>query len=227
MGLKITPDKFLLYQQALVHTSYVNEHPEEALESNERMEFLGDAVLQLVVGEYLYNAYGSLPEGELTRVRSAVVSTPALAAKGAELGLGKLLLLGKGEEQSGGRSRPSLLENAMEAVVGAVFLDGGMGKARSFVLKSLSQEMAEAARGEARRDWKTSLQEASQQKGLMPTYHVVGESGPDHDKTFDVAVLLGGKEAGRGRGRSKKEAEQAAARAALAGKGPARKRRIK
>lgn len=216
LGRAPAPEKVHLYLRALVHSSYANERGEQGWESNERLEFLGDAVLQLVVSEYLYTRYGSLPEGELTRIRAAVVSTPTLARKGAELGLGRLLLLGKGEEATGGRERASLLENAFEALVGAVFLDGGLEEARRFVLRALEEDIALAARGEYRRDWKTELQELTQREGMAPEYRVVAEGGPDHAKWFEVVVLVGDREAGRGRGRSKKEAEQEAARTALA-----------
>ncbi len=216
LGRAPSPDKAHLYLRAMVHSSYANERGEEGLASNERLEFLGDAVLQLVVSEYLYTRYGNLPEGELTRIRAAVVSTPTLARKGAELGLGRLLLLGRGEEVTGGRERASLLENAFEALVGAVFLDGGLDEARRFVLRVLEREIALAARGEYRRDWKTELQELVQREGMTPEYRVVAESGPDHAKSFEVVVLVGEREAGRGKGKSKKEAEQEAARTALA-----------
>lgn len=204
-----------LLRQALVHSSYVNEHPHEVLGSNERLEFLGDAVLQLVVSELLYRRHADLPEGELTRARAAVVSTPTLSRKGRELGLGRFLLLGRGEESTGGRDRPSLLENAFEALVGAVYLDGGLDRARALVERLLGDEIDRAVRGESVRDWKTALQEAVQRDGRAPEYSVVAASGPDHARTFEVVVLVEGRELGRGRGRSKKEAEQEAARVAL------------
>lgn len=215
MGIEI--DDQALYRQALVHVSYSNEHPEGGLASNERLEFLGDAVLQLVVSEYLYNEYPSLSEGELTRARAAVVCTETLSRKGRELGLGGLLLLGRGEESSGGRDRPSLLENAFEALVGAAFLDGGLERARRLVVGALAGDIAAAAGGGARRDCKTELQEWTQRirPGLVPDYRLVGESGPDHAKVFEVVVEAAGRELGRGVGRSKKSAEQEAARRAL------------
>lgn len=205
-----------VYRQALVHSSYANEHPGAGLASNERLEFLGDAVLQLVVSEYLYKEYASLAEGELTRVRAAVVSSRPLARKAAELGLGRILLLGRGEEASGGRLRPSVLENALEALVGAAFLVGGLERAGRFVLGLLGEEIQAAAAGMRVKDWKTELQELTQQRfGCLPEYATVGESGPDHARVFEAAVVVAGRETGRGRGRSKKEAEQEAARDAF------------
>ncbi len=204
-----------LLRQAFLHSSYVNEHPDQGPLSNERLEFLGDAVLQLLVSEALYHRYAHLPEGELTRARAAVVSTPTLSRRGRELGLGRHLLLGRGEESTGGRDRPSLLENAFEALVGAVYLDGGLEAARGVVERLLGDEIERAVRGETVRDWKTSLQELVQREGRIPEYSVVATSGPDHARTFEVTVQVNGRELGRGTGRSKKEAEQEAARMAL------------
>jgi len=204
-----------LYRQALVHSSYVHERPEEGLVANERLEFLGDAVLQLVVSEYLYNHGENLTEGELSRARASIVSSDALARAGARIGLGALLLLGKGEEASGGRQRPSLLEDAFEAVVGAVYLDGGYRQARRVVRRLLREELAAAAAGRWSKDWKSALQELVQRRNELPVYALVGTTGPDHARVFEVAVSVGGREVGRGRGRSKKEAEMQAAREAL------------
>lgn len=209
-----------LYRQALTHSSYLRERP-EAGPGSERLEFLGDAVLQLVVSEYLYKRFRALTEGELSRARAAVVSSSALARVGARLGLGDLLLLGRGEEAAGGRERPSLLEDAVEALIGAVYLDGGYRQARRVVLQLLRDELAAAAAEGWRKDWKSALQEMAQRRGQLPTYVLVGTAGPDHAREFEVAVLVGGREVGRGRGRSKKEAEMEAAREAFARLGEA------
>lgn len=203
-----------LYRQALMHSSYVHEQAEEGLRSNERLEFLGDAVLQLVVSEYLYKHCRDLEEGELSRARASIVSSQTLARVGARVGLGQFLLLGKGEEVSGGRERPSLLEDAVEALVGAIYLDAGYRQARRVVRRLLEEELAAAAAGRWARDWKGALQELAQQRNQMPQYALVGTTGPDHARVFEVAVSLGGREVGRGRGRSKKEAEMQAAREA-------------
>lgn len=214
-ALGIEPGDEAVYRQALIHSSYVNEHPGAGLASNERLEFLGDAVLQLVVSEHLYKEYATLAEGELTRVRASVVSSRCLARKAAELGLGQLLLLGRGEESTGGRQRPSILEDALEALVGAAYLDGGLAQARRLVLNLLGDDIHEAVAGE-RKDWKTELQEFTQQRqGGLPEYVTLAESGPEHAKVFEVAVVMAGRELGRGQGRTKKEAEQEAARNAF------------
>lgn len=214
LGFPLEDETF--YRQALVHSSYANEHPGAGLSSNERLEFLGDAVLQLVVSEYLYKAYANLAEGELTRVRASVVSSRPLARKASELGLGEMLLLGKGAEASGGRLRPSVLENALEALVGAAYLAGGLEGARRFVMGLLGEEIRAAAAGLRRRDWKTELQELTQQRfGCLPEYATVGESGPDHARVFEAVVVVAGRDLGRGKGGTKKEAEQQAARDAF------------
>lgn len=204
-----------IYRQALTHSSFINEYPDRGLTSNERLEFLGDAVLQLITSEFLYREFPDLAEGELTRLRAALVSTPTLAERGKALGFGDHLLLGRGEELSGGRGRPSILENAFEAFVGAVYIDRGLAAARDFILRSLEAEIGLLAREGARRDWKTELQEALQRQGLLPEYRLLAASGPDHAKVFEAAVAVRGRELGRGRGRSIKEAEQEAAREAL------------
>lgn len=203
-----------LFRQALTHSSYVNEHPGAGIASNERLEFLGDAVLQLIVSEHLYRHFESLDEGDLSKVRAAVVSSGTLSRLGGRLGLGRWLTLGRGEEASGGRERPSLLENAFEAVVGALYLDRGYPRTRRAVLRLLGPELDAAAAGGRRKDWKTELQELAQQQAGLPEYVLVGADGPDHAKVFEAAVLIAGREAGRGRGRTKKAAEQEAARQA-------------
>ena len=180
--------------------------------SNERLEFLGDAVLGLVVTDHIFRAYPHLPEGELAKVRATVVSAAALAEVAAELRLGEAVLLGKGEALSGGREKPSILADALEAVIGATYLDGGWSAAADLVLGLLGTRIAEAALGPGGQDYKTRLQElAARHFDALPAYEVV-DDGPDHAKRFVAHVLVGGRRRGRGEGRSKKQAEQAAAR---------------
>lgn len=200
------PDDLL--RQALRHSSYANEHPEEG-ESNERLEFLGDAVLSLAVSEYLYKNC-PLPEGELTQIRSLVVSGPTLAEKAKALGLAPYLLLGRGEEESGGRERSSILSDTLEALVGAVFLHKGYRAAARFVLHHLKDEIEQALAGETRRDYKTLLQEEAQKHGLRPVYTLLEARGADHAREFTVQVELNDQRA-IGRGRRIKDAEQEAA----------------
>ncbi|MBX6377390.1 MAG: ribonuclease III [Clostridia bacterium] len=202
----------VLFRQALTHASYANEHAAQGAVANERLEFLGDAVLQLVVSDYLFRTYPDLSEGALTRARAAVVSTPTLSRKGGELGLDRFLLLGRGEEASGGRQRASLLENAFEAVTGAIYLEGGLQRARAFVLRWLATEIAAAASGGYGRDWKSELQEWAQARGLVVQYELAAETGPDHARVFQVTVRTSDGRFGYGVGRSKKRAEQLAAR---------------
>lgn len=185
-------------------------------ESNERLEFLGDSVLGLVVTDHVYRTYPALPEGELAKVRASVVNSALLAEVAAELDIGSHLLLGKGEDASGGREKPSILADAMEAVIGAVYLDGGWEAAADLVLTLLGDRVIEAAAGPGGQDYKTRLQElAARRFDQLPRYHVVDE-GPDHAKSFFATVGVGGVARGSGEGRSKKQAEQAAARAAWA-----------
>lgn len=194
------------------HRSWCAENPGTC--SNERLEFLGDAVLGLVVTDHIYRAYPQLPEGELAKVRAAVVNAGVLAEVAAELDLGAALLLGKGEDASGGREKPSILADAMEAVIGAVYLDGGWEAAYALVMRLLGERIAEAAAGPGGQDFKTRLQElAARHFDQLPRYDVVDE-GPDHAKRFYATVHLAGRARGRGEGRSKKQAEQAAARTA-------------
>ena len=204
----------VLLTRALAHRSWCAEVAGE--ESNERLEFLGDAVLGLVVADHLYRSYPDLPEGELAKARAALVSATTLAEVATDVGLGTGLLLGKGEDASGGRHKGSILADAMEAVIGAVYLDGGWEVASAFVLELLGERMDEAALGPGGQDYKTRLQElAARSFEELPRYEVVFE-GPDHSRRFFATVHLGGTARGRGEGRSKKEAEQAAARAAWA-----------
>jgi ribonuclease III len=201
-----------LFAQALAHRSWCAEHP--GREPNERLEFLGDAVLGLIVTDYLYRGYPDLPEGELAKARAAVVNSAALAGIAKELQLGNALLLGKGEDSSGGRLKPSILADAMEALIGAVYLDGGYGLADQVVLRLVGDRLRESAKGPGEEDYKTRLQElCAQTFDELPTYRVT-DSGPDHAKVFTAQVLVAGKARGRGEGRSKKQAEQMAARQA-------------
>ena len=203
-----------LLENALTHSSYANEHREKGALSNERLEFLGDSILGLVVADHLYRTRPDLPEGDLTRIRAALVCENSLVDVAKELDLGSYLKLGKGEESGGGRHRPSIQADAVEAMLAAVYLDGGIGQARKLVhALILGHEREKTAAG---RDYKTALQELVQREsGQVLTYRLIGESGPDHAKVFSMEVLLNGEPIGSGHGHSKKEAEQAAARAAV------------
>ena len=204
-----------LLEEALRHSSYANEHRGANFFSNERLEFLGDSVLGFVTAEYLFAKHPTAPEGELTRIRALLVCEDSLHEVAQRLELGKHLKLGNGEESCGGRTRPSILADATEAVFAAVYLDGGIGQARKLIHDLvLTDEKEKTAAG---RDFKTALQELAQREsGQVLAYRLTGESGPDHAKTFCMEVQLNGKTIGAGQGRSKKEAEQAAAKAAVA-----------
>jgi ribonuclease-3 len=201
-----------LLARAMAHRSWVAESPGSS--SNERLEFLGDAVLGLVVTDHIYRAYPSLPEGELAKVRASVVSAAALAEVAEELRLGEFVLLGKGEDLSGGREKPSILADALEAVIGAVYLDGGWDAASALIFGLLGGRIADAASGPGGQDYKTRLQElAARLADGGPDYEVQDE-GPDHAKRFHASVRVGTQVFHGGEGRSKKQAEQAAARLA-------------
>lgn len=201
-----------LRTEALTHVSYANEH-EGKVPSNERLEFLGDAVVSLAVASYLLKKYPDSPEGELTRMRASFVSGPALAAIASQAGLGDLLLLGRGEEMTGGRKRQRNLAGAFEAVIGAYFLQHGWDRARELVEKTVLRSEPPSAL----QDPKTALQELVQKKpGTTLEYRVVNVEGPDHMPTFTTAVFIDGKEVSRATGSSKKESEENAAREALA-----------
>ena len=203
-----------LLQNALTHSSYANERWHNSLLSNERLEFLGDSILGMVVAEYLYRNFPDRPEGELTRMRADMVCETSLAQIANRLDLGKHLLLGHGEERFGGRSRPSILADAVESVIAATFLDGGMEAAEGFITRFVLCNVPTGKLQNA--DYKTALQELIQQKkNQVLCYKLVGESGPDHDKQFIAQVLLNDKVIGEGTGSSKKRAEQDAARVAL------------
>ena len=198
--------------QALAHRSWCAEHPDDA--SNERLEFLGDAVLGVIVTDYVFTTYPMLQEGQLAKVRASVVNAEVLAEVAASIALGPCLRLGKGEDASGGREKTSILADAMEAVIAAVYLDGGMTAARDVVMGLFGERIAEAASGPGGDDYKTRLQElAAQRFEKLPRY-AVHDEGPDHAKRFFATVMLGGVPHGSGEGGSKKQAEQAAARAA-------------
>ena len=203
-----------LLQNALTHSSYANERWHNSLLSNERLEFLGDSVLGMLVAEYLYRNFPNRPEGELTRMRADMVCEQTLAAAANRIGLGSHLLLGHGEEQGGGRSRNSILADAMESVIAACFLDGGMEAALKVVQQFILVEVPVTKLHNT--DYKTKLQELVQQKkNQILSYRLAGQSGPDHDKKFDVEVSLNEKVVGFGSGSSKKRAEQMAARCAI------------
>ena len=205
-----------LLENALQHSSYANEHRGGGMRSNERLEFLGDAVLGVVTADYLFRKHPDLPEGDLTRLRAALVCEDSLHEVAQSLELGRYLKLGRGEEQGGGRRRPSILADATESVFAAVYLDGGMEAASELIHRVLLDKGREEAVEERRRDFKTELQELVQRKsGSTLGYRLVGSTGPDHAKVFEAAVLLNGEVLSTGTGHSKKEAEQAAAGAAL------------
>jgi ribonuclease-3 len=205
----------LLLNRALTHRSYLNEHP-EAIEDNERLEFLGDAVLDYIVGAWLYNHFPEMAEGDLTRLRAALVKTDQLAHFGSLIGIGRSLRLGRGEEENGGRSRRAMLCGAFEALVGALCLDAGMEAVEDFVSPYLETAVIEILNDQRDRDPKSLLQEIIQADGkTAPSYKVVAENGPDHAKTFEVEVYGNDLRLGRGVGSSKHEASMAAAQDAL------------
>lgn len=206
-----------LIKQALTHSSLPGEEGHDShLASNQRLEFLGDAALGLAVASHLYRQHPDWSEGRLTRLKAVAVSEATLGRVARTIGLGEYLLLSPGEEQSGGRDRTSILADAVEALIGAVFLDQGLVRARRLVLRLLKDELAAIEREARDRDYKTILQELTQDETkTAPVYRVVEETGPDHDKRFVVEALLGDDILGAGAGRSKKQAEQAAARQAL------------
>jgi len=204
-----------LCETALTHTSWVNEAGQPERSDNERLEFLGDAVLDLVVSDLLMRRSPDRREGDLSRARAALVSEPGLAQVAVALELGRFILLGKGEERTGGRGRPSILANALEALMGAIYIDAGFDAAAA-VASRLFESRIEEVDQHARLDYKSRLQERAQALWqTAPVYEVVAEEGPDHDKRFEVALSLAGRPYGRAIGRSKKEAEQGAAAAAL------------
>ena len=206
-----------LLEQALVHSSYINERPGFAPTSNERLEFLGDAILGFIVAEELYQRFPQFSEGEMTKLRSSLVCRDALSRIARAISLGNYLYLGRGEEVSGGRHKPANLVGALEAVIAAIFLDQGSTTTRDFVLRSLDKELDRVLSQGVEADYKSQLQELIQSRQQQtPTYNVIEAGGPDHDRTFTVEVRLGDTVLGRGAGKSKKVAEAEAARSALA-----------
>ena len=198
-----------LLRQALTHSSFANEKHLKKHSDNERLEFLGDAVLEIISSEFLYKEYPDKPEGELTKLRASIVCEPTLALCTKDIALGEYLLLGKGEDQTGGRGRKSILSDALEAVIGAIYLDGGFANAKEFIHRYVLDDLEHM---QLFYDSKTILQEmvqGGQEKGIV--YQLVGEEGPDHNKTFEVCAKIGSHEIGRGAGRTKKAAEQLAA----------------
>jgi len=214
IGIFFRDEKLLM--QAFTHSSYVNEHRKRLHEDNERLEFLGDAVLELTVSQYLFEQFPQMSEGELTKLRAAIVCEPSLVMFAHALSFGELVLLGKGEELTGGRTRPSLLADAFEAFIGALYLDQGMEAVVQFLGKTMFPKIREGAFSHVM-DYKSQLQELVQRDGSgVLEYKILQEKGPAHNKEFVSRVSLNGEELGVGVGRSKKEAEQRAAQMALA-----------
>ena len=208
-------DRYLL-NLSLTHSSYAYETGRKMNEGNERLEFLGDVALSLAVSEYLFNLYPDRAEGELAKIRATVVSKPALAKRARIINLGDYILLGKGEEVTGGRERDSILADAFEAVIGAIYLDSGLKGASQFVLSQLKEEIELIEHGEHIKDYKTALQETTQNMfKTLPDYEVSKIEGPDHDRTFEVKTFIHSKLYGAGSGKSKKEAQQKAAKKTL------------
>ena len=206
-----------LFRQALTHSSYAHETRHYHLNHNQRLEFLGDAVLELVISEHLYCAYSTYPEGALTKMRAGIVCEPSLAEVAKRLNLGYCLHMGRGEERSNGRKRPSILADAVEALIGAIYLDQGLEDTKKFILRELGPIIEKVtAKGGNAGDYKTALQELVQQQSENTlSYSIVDEHGPDHNKTFVAVVRLNSQDWGSGSGRTKKEAEQSAAQNAL------------
>lgn len=208
-------DKTLL-RRALTHRSYVNEYTDFLLEDNERLEFLGDAVLDFVTAEYLYHRCPEMSEGQLTSLRAALVRTETLAGFASEIGLGRYIFLGRGEEEHGGRTRPAILCDCYEALVGAVYLDQGLESAKAFVINHIQSAILRILENDTDKDPKSLLQEMSQKhRRITPTYRTIAEHGPDHAKEFTVAAMIGRETYGVGVGYSKQTAAQAAAGVAL------------
>ena len=215
IGYEFSEKKLL--GQAVTHSSFSNEQKINKYKNYERLEFLGDAVLELLSSRFFFETYPDMSEGEMTRLRSSMVCEPALAFCARDLDLGKYILLGKGEEATGGRKRDSIISDVMEAVIGAIYLDGGLLEADKFVRKFILSDLENK---QLFYDSKTLLQEQVQKEGRTLTYELVSESGPDHEKVFVVEAVIDGKTVGRGQGRNKKTAQQQAAYQVLIGKAP-------
>jgi ribonuclease-3 len=214
IGVKFNDIKLLM--EAFTHRSYLNEHRGTGMRHNERLEFLGDAVLELVITEYLFAKYPDEPEGRLTAYRSALVNTNSISDAATEWGMNEYLLLSRGEAKDTGRARQYILANTFESVIGAVFLDQGYDAAKEFIAKSLFDRLDEIVGKRLWQDAKSRFQEEAQERtGITPSYEVVKESGPDHDKSFEVGVYIGSELVAKGSGRSKQDAEQAAAQEGL------------
>ncbi len=230
-GLGVRFNNLSILNHSLVHRSFLNGKNASRIESNERLEFLGDSVLGLVVNEYLYRTRPDENEGSLTKIKSLIVSRQILAQKAEELELGRYLLLSSGEIESGGRNRTSIIADALEGVIGAIYLDRGLHESAKFIRRVLLDEMLEITQNEENINYKSLLQEKVQsERKVHPVYRIQREAGPDHEKIFLVDVSIAGRHWGRGEGRTKKEAEQAAARAAIdqlksAGRSAPRRRR--
>ena len=215
-NLKIKIEDMELFKTALTHRSYLNENSGYKNPSNERLEFLGDAVLQFLSSEFLYKKYPGNPEGDLTAYRASMVNTDSLAEESKRLAYGEHLLLSKGEEQTGGRERPYILANTFEAILGAIYLDEGIDTCRTFLEKNLFYKIDRIVATGDYKDKKSLFQEIAQEKfGITPTYEILQEWGPDHNKEFEVGVFLEKKIIAKGRGASKQKAESAAAEKAL------------
>ena len=207
IGYRFTARQLLT--RAMTHSSYANEHRLNKLECNERLEFLGDSVLEVVSSDFLYHKYPEKPEGDLTKIRASIVCEPTLAYCAEDIDLGEYLLLGKGEEATGGRGRASVVSDAMEALIGAIYLDGGFANAKEFILRFIMNDIEHK---QLFYDSKTILQEMVQSRQEAPlSYEIIREEGPDHNKSFEVCAKIGDEEVGRGAGRTKKAAEQVAA----------------
>lgn len=219
-SIGVTFNNLGLLAEALTHRSYLNEHREHAGAHNERLEFLGDAVLELAATDFLFKKFPAKPEGELTAYRAALVNTVSLAESAQLIGANDYLLLSKGESRDTGRARDVILADAFEAIIGAIYLDQGFVAAETFIAKNLYGKIDDVIAKRSYQDAKSRFQEAAQEhKGITPNYETLKEVGPDHDKHFTVGVFIGKEEVARGEGQSKQEAEQAAAQAGLSARG--------
>lgn len=213
--LELKFDNEELYREAFTHRSYINEHKKHQINHNERLEFLGDAVLELVVTDYLFRNFDN-PEGEMTAWRSALVKTESLADVAERLDIGQYLLMSRGEAKSGGRTRMALLANMVEAIIGAIYMDKGYDAASAFITKHIISQLEQILENGSYIDAKSRFQELAQEKdGVTPHYELLSEEGPDHEKIFTIGVYIGTKLCGKGQGNSKQNAQQAAATEAL------------